>query len=62
MTGAATDLSSLIERIEPPRDSFSECVSVSHNICGRRTVRKPCDCRRCQELHGKDLKGPSHEG
>lgn len=57
-----TDLSSLIERIEPPRDIFSECVAVFHNLCGRRTVHRSCDCKTCRAPFDAALKGPSHEG
>lgn len=50
-------MNDLIERIEaaiapdrelaPPLDVLSECVSVFHNPCGRRTIRKHCTCETC---------------
>ena len=24
------------------------CVAVFHNLCGRRTLRKSCDCQTCR--------------
>lgn len=32
-----------------------ECVSVFHNLCGRRTIRKPCTCETCVAIEHSGL-------
>lgn len=46
-----------LEMARIPRDHLSECVSVFHNLCGRRTIHKVCDCKTCRA----HLKGHPHE-
>ncbi len=40
-----------LEAMERARSKpLSACVSVYHNMCGRRTTSEPCGCQDCQKI------------